>query len=168
MQKTVKQVVEEVNLIFQPMTDHILVLPDPAKTMQHGLIIPDSAQKNPPQGLVMAVGQGSEIHASYDVMVVQKQDKVMYGAFTGTPIVLEGVSYLLMRQADILGRLIRKEDGTYASAEIPKFTAAGKDGKVDITKIHNEVYNANAAGPVLSLEDTASRSTDSGIITSSN
>ena len=83
----------------KPLSDRVLILPNPAeeKTVS-GLIIPDTAKEKPLAGKVVAVGPGTA-----DVkMEVAVGDEVLYGKYAGTEVNIEGTSYLIMPQKDIL------------------------------------------------------------------
>jgi len=84
---------------IKPLADRVLVKPAAAeeKTVG-GIIIPDTAKEKPLQGEVIAVGNGTKD----EEMVVKPNDKVLYGKYAGTEIELEGSTYLIMRQSDIL------------------------------------------------------------------
>jgi len=84
---------------IKPLADRVLVKPAAAeeKTVS-GIIIPDNAKEKPLQGEIIAVGNGTKD----EEMVVKKGDTVLYGKYAGTEIELEGETYLIMRQSDIL------------------------------------------------------------------
>lgn len=84
---------------IKPLADRVLVKPAAAeeKTVG-GIIIPDTAKEKPLQGEVIAVGNGTKD----EEMVVKPNDKVLYGKYAGTEIELEGETYLIMRQSDVL------------------------------------------------------------------
>ena len=83
----------------KPLSDRVLVKPNPAEEMTaSGLIIPDTAKEKPLAGKVVAVGPGTaEIK-----MEVAVGDEVLYGKYAGTEVNIEGTSYLIMPQKDIL------------------------------------------------------------------
>ena len=86
-------------MTIKPLSDRVLVLPNPAeeKTVG-GLFIPDSAKEKPLMGKVVAVGPGTA-----DIkMEVKEGDTVLYGKFAGTELNIDGIDYLIMRQNDIL------------------------------------------------------------------
>jgi chaperonin GroES len=84
---------------IKPLADRVLVKPATAeeKTVG-GIIIPDSAKEKPLKGEVVAVGNGTKD----EEMIVKTGDAVLYGKYAGTELELEGESYLIMRQSDIL------------------------------------------------------------------
>lgn len=84
---------------IKPLADRVLVLPAPAEERTiSGIIIPDSAKEKPLKGSVVAIGTGTKD----EQMVVAIGDTVLYGKYAGTEIELEGTTYLMMRQSDIL------------------------------------------------------------------
>lgn len=83
----------------KPLSDRVVILPNPAEEKTAGgLIIPDTAKEKPLAGKVVAAGPGtSEIK-----MEVKVGDQVLYGKYAGTEISIEGENYLIMKQSDIL------------------------------------------------------------------
>ena len=83
----------------KPLSDRVLIRPNPAEEKTaSGLIIPDTAKEKPLAGKVVAVGPGTA-----DVkMEVAVGDEVLYGKYAGTEVNIEGTSYLIMPQKDIL------------------------------------------------------------------
>ena len=82
----------------KPLSDRVLILPNPAEEKTAGgLIIPDTAKEKP----LVAVGPGtSEVK-----MEVKVGDEVLYGKYAGTEINVDGTDYLIMKQSDILATL---------------------------------------------------------------
>lgn len=86
-------------LNIQPLADRVIVKAAEAETKtKSGIIIPDSAKEKPQKGEVMAVGAGKKD----EPMTVKVGDTVLYGKYSGTEINIEGIDYLIMREADIL------------------------------------------------------------------
>ncbi len=83
----------------KPLSDRVLILPNPAEEKTAGgLIIPDTAKERPLAGKVVAVGPGTQEVK----MEVKVGDRVLYGKYAGQEIHVEGEDYLIMKQADIL------------------------------------------------------------------
>lgn len=83
----------------KPLSDRVLVLPNPAEEKTAGgLIIPDTAKEKPLAGKVIAAGPGTKDVA----MEVKVGDQVLYGKYSGTEISYEGTSYIIMKQSEIL------------------------------------------------------------------
>ena len=83
----------------KPLSDRVLVLPNPAEEKTAGgLIIPDTAKEKPLAGKVVAAGPGTaEVK-----MEVKEGDQVLYGKYAGTEINVEGTTYLILKQSEIL------------------------------------------------------------------
>ena len=89
---------------IKPLSDRVLVQPEPAEDKtDSGIIIPDSAKEKPQEGTVIAAGPGKVENGTKIDMSVQEGDKVLYGKYSGTEITLDGEEYLIMRETDILG-----------------------------------------------------------------
>ena len=85
--------------MIKPLSDRVLILPNPAEEITAGgLIIPDTAKEKPLAGKIIAVGPGTN-----DVtMEVKAGDEVLYGKYSGTEVTHEGTTYIIMKQAEIL------------------------------------------------------------------
>ena len=81
------------------MAGKVLIKPEAAeqKTMG-GIIIPDSAQEKPQRGKIIAVGNQKKD----EPVEVKVGDVVLYGKYSGTELKVNGESYLIMNQNDIL------------------------------------------------------------------
>tara|TARA_B100001750_G_C15502098_1_gene597912 strand:+ start:460 stop:744 length:285 start_codon:yes stop_codon:yes gene_type:complete len=91
----------------KPLSDRIVVRPEPAEEKTaSGIILPDTAQEKPQIGTVMAVGPGKTGDSGDLVkMSLKKGDKVLYGKYSGTEIAVDGDDVLIMRESDILATL---------------------------------------------------------------
>ena len=87
---------------IKPLADRVLIEPAAAETTTaSGIIIPDNAQEKPQRGTVVAVGPGKKDEPT----TVKVGDTVLYGKYSGTDLNLDGVDYMIMREADILAIL---------------------------------------------------------------
>jgi chaperonin GroES len=91
----------------KPLSDRIVVMPEPAEEKTaSGIILPDTAQEKPQMGTVLAVGPGKSSDTGDLVkMELKKGDKVLYGKYSGTEITVNGDDVLIMRESDILATL---------------------------------------------------------------
>jgi len=86
-------------LSIRPLADRVIIEPSAAETKTaSGIIIPDTAQEKPQEGIVVAAGNGKPD----EPMTVKIGDKVLYGKYAGTEFKFEGADYMIMREADIL------------------------------------------------------------------
>ena len=94
-------------LKIKPLADRVLIEPAKAETTTvSGIIIPDTAQEKPQQGMVVAAGPGKVSDSGNLVeMTVKKGDKVLYGKYSGSEVTFDGTEYVIMRESDILAVL---------------------------------------------------------------
>ena len=94
---------------FKPLHDRIAVrrMEQDEKTAG-GIIIPDTAQEKPSEGIVVSVGSGSRGKDGNVVPVdVKTGDKVLFGKWSGTEIKIDGEDLLIMQESDIMGVITR-------------------------------------------------------------
>jgi chaperonin GroES len=71
-----------------------------------GIIIPDTAKEKPAQGEVIAVGPGGHDESGKLIPIdIQVGDRVLFGKWSGTEVVLDGQELLIMKESDIMGVL---------------------------------------------------------------
>ncbi|MBO5442550.1 MAG: co-chaperone GroES [Alphaproteobacteria bacterium] len=90
---------------IRPLQDRVVVrrLDELTKT-SGGIIIPDTAKEKPSEGIVEAVGPGMVSPEGKVIpMGVKVGDKVLFGKWSGTEVKLEGETYLLIKEPEILG-----------------------------------------------------------------
>ena len=84
---------------IKPLSDRVVVESCNAETKtSSGIIIPDTAQEKPQEGIVVAVGSGKKD----EPMTVKNGDRILYGKYSGTEIKFNGKEYLIMKESDIL------------------------------------------------------------------
>jgi len=91
----------------RPLHDRILVrrIAEEEKT-KGGIIIPDSAKEKPQEGKVIALGTGKIDDDGKKIpFTVKKGDIVLISKYGGTEVKLDGETYTLLREDDILGIL---------------------------------------------------------------
>ncbi|MGV6850275.1 MAG: co-chaperone GroES [Marinibacterium sp.] len=92
-------------MAFTPLHDRVLVrrVEGDEKTAG-GLIIPDSAKEKPAEGIVVACGEGARKDSGELIpMAVSEGDKILFGKWSGTEVLLDGEELLIMKESDILG-----------------------------------------------------------------
>ncbi|HEV7719199.1 MAG TPA: co-chaperone GroES [Arsenicitalea sp.] len=90
---------------FRPLHDRVVVrrLEGEAKT-KGGIIIPDTAKEKPSEGVIEAVGPGARDESGKLVPLdVKAGDKILFGKWSGTEVVIDGVDMLIMKESDVLG-----------------------------------------------------------------
>lgn len=90
---------------IRPLGDRVLVLRiDGEEKTSGGIIIPDTAQEKPQEGKVVAAGPGKLDDGGKRIpLEVKKNDRVLFGKYSGTEIKIDGIEHLIMREEDILG-----------------------------------------------------------------
>lgn len=89
---------------LRPLGDRVVVQPTPGEdTTKSGIVIPDTAQEKPRQGLVLAVGPGRVLDdGKREQMDLKKGDKVLYAKYAGTEFKLDDDDLLIVSHKDIL------------------------------------------------------------------
>lgn len=87
-------------MTIEPLGTRILIRPlaQEAAT-KSGILLPETAKEKPQQGLVEAVGS-AEMTTGLAV-----GDKVLFAKYTGNEIQMDGNTYLIMEENDVLARL---------------------------------------------------------------
>jgi chaperonin GroES len=90
---------------IKPLGDRVLVKPLEEKEISKGgIIIPDSAKEKPQEAQVVALGTGKRDDDGKLVeFTVKVGDKVLVSKYGGTEVKVEGETYTIMREDDILG-----------------------------------------------------------------
>jgi chaperonin GroES len=69
-----------------------------------GIIIPDTAKEKPVEAEVMAVGPGARDESGKIVPLdVKVGDRVLFGKWTGTDVIIDGEDRLIVKESEILG-----------------------------------------------------------------
>ena len=90
---------------FKPLHDRVLVRRVEAEERTPaGIIIPDTAKEKPIEGEVLAVGPGARDETGRIVPLdVKVGDRVLFGKWAGTDVLIDGEERLILKEADILG-----------------------------------------------------------------
>ena len=88
----------------KPLGDKILVkrVEAEAKT-KGGIVLPDTAKEKPKEGRVLAVGDGKMLETGKRAeFQVKKGDRILFSAYAGTEVTVDGEELLLMTEEDVL------------------------------------------------------------------
>jgi len=90
---------------FRPLHDRVVVRRIGAEEKtKGGIIIPDTAQENPQEGEVIAVGPGGRDESGKLIPIdVKPGSRVLFGKWSGTEVKLDGEELLIMKESDIMG-----------------------------------------------------------------
>jgi len=89
---------------IQPLGDRIMVEVLEAKEKtKGGIVLPDTAKEKPQEAKVIAVGKG-RISEEGKIIVpeVKAGDKILFGKYSGTEIIVDDKEYLILKEEDIL------------------------------------------------------------------
>lgn len=90
---------------LKPLGDRVLVLRDKAKEQtEDGIWLPNQSQDAPKMGVVQAVGPGrfDPLAGSVTPLTVKLGDRVIFSAYAGVEIGVDGVSKLIMSEDEVL------------------------------------------------------------------
>ena len=92
---------------LKPLSDRVLVRAEEAEeSTPSGIILPDTAKEKPQIGTIISVGPGKLSEAGDLIkMTLKKDDKVLYGKYSGTEVNINGEDLLIMKESDILATL---------------------------------------------------------------
>jgi chaperonin GroES len=93
----------------RPLHDRIFVQRlDEGEQHVGGIIIPDSAKEKPQRGKVFAVGEGKVADdGDRRPLDVKDGDTILFGKYAGQEVTLDGETYLIMREDDVLAVMDR-------------------------------------------------------------
>jgi chaperonin GroES len=93
---------------LRPLDDRVVVKPSEAEeTTAGGIVLPDSAKSKPQRGTVVAVGPGRLLDSgNRGEMSVSKGDTVIYGKYGGSDVEVEGEEMKILRESDILAKVL--------------------------------------------------------------
>ena len=88
----------------RPLGDRVVVKVVKEEKTAGGIVLPDTAQEKPQMGEVIAVGAGRLLdNGERSKMEVAKGNKVLFAKYAGTEVKLDGETYLLISEKDLLG-----------------------------------------------------------------
>lgn len=94
--------------MIRPLHDYVFAkrLYSSSDRTAGGLYIPEGAKEKPQEAEIFAVGPGVRNAAGKRTpMLVKVGDHVLFGKWSGSEIKIEGKTYLIIRETEILGVL---------------------------------------------------------------
>ena len=104
---------------LKPLGDRLIVetLEGDSQT-ESGIVLPDTAQEKPQRGRVLAVGPGSRNEdGDFVPMELEEGDEVIYSKYGGTDIKLLADEYLILRESDVLAKVVSTGKSAKAKAK---------------------------------------------------
>ena len=88
---------------LKPLADRVVVKSlEAEETTKSGIILAGTAKEKPQIAEIIAVGPGGIVDGKEVVMYVKAGDKVICSRYAGTEVKLDGESFTVVRQGDIL------------------------------------------------------------------
>lgn len=96
-------------LKVRPLDDRVVIEPKEAEERTAGgIVLPDTAKEKPQRGTVISVGPGKLLDSGErGTLSVAVGDEVIYGKYSGTEIELDGKDVKIVRESDILAKVLR-------------------------------------------------------------
>jgi chaperonin GroES len=89
-----------------PLADRVVVRSlEGNEQTRGGLFIPDTAKEKPQEGEILAVGPGRFDEGKRVPMEVKVGDRVLFGKYSGTEVMIDGEQLLILRESDVLAVL---------------------------------------------------------------
>jgi chaperonin GroES len=94
---------EAVTMKLTPLGDRVVLKQLAAEeTTKSGIVLPGAEKEKPQQAEVIAVGPGGVVDGKEVKMEVKVGDNVIYSKYSGNEVKLDDVTYIIVRQNDIL------------------------------------------------------------------
>ena len=104
-----------------PLGDRLIVEPlEEEQTTVGGIVLPDTALEKPQRGTVIAAGPGAKSSETGEVIPldVAVGDTVVFSKYGGTDIRVEGTDYLILRESDVLAKVVGAAKAAKAKAKV--------------------------------------------------
>ena len=100
---------QQSHIKITPLDDRVVVEPLEAEDKTAGgILLPDAAKQKPQRGRVLAVGPGKlSDKGERSAVAVAKGDEVIYGRYSGNDVQVEGRDVKIMRESDILAKVVK-------------------------------------------------------------
>jgi len=87
--------------MIDPLFDRILVLELHQEQMMDGILLPETSREDTKYGTVIAVGG--------EVKYLKKDDVISFGLYAGVSAVVQGITFLLMKEGEALFKVVPDE-----------------------------------------------------------
>jgi len=93
---------------LRPLDDRVVVEPVEAEEVTAGgIVLPDTAKEKPQRGVVLAIGPRKLLDSGErGELSVAVGDEVIYGKYAGSDIEMDGRDLKILRESDILARVV--------------------------------------------------------------
>src|SRR6266566_8869936 len=110
---------------LQPLGDRLIVeVLEEEETTVSGIVLPDTAKEKPQRGRVLAVGPGArDEDGEYIKMDVEVDDEIIFSESAGTEIKVGSDDVLILRESDVLAKVVGTKSKTTRKKELAGSTA---------------------------------------------
>src|SRR5438105_13095472 len=110
---------------LQPLGDRLIVeVLDEEELTVSGIVLPDTAREKPQRGRVLAVGPGArDEDGKYIKMDVAEGEEIIFSKYGGTEIKLGTDEVLILRESDVLAKVITTGSKSSKKKEMAGATA---------------------------------------------
>jgi chaperonin GroES len=86
---------------IEPLGNRILVkVPEFETRTASGLVLPETAQEKPQEGIVEAVGNQDEM-----LLKLEAGDRILFAKYSGVELKEDGITYLILNEDDVIARI---------------------------------------------------------------
>ncbi len=103
---------------LQPLGDRLIVeVLEEEEVTVGGIVLPDTAKEKPQRGRVLAVGPGPrDEDGEYVQMDLEEGDEIVFSKYGGTEIRLGTDEVLILRESDVLAKVVGDREPVGAKA----------------------------------------------------
>jgi len=103
---------------LQPLGDRLIVeVLEEEETTTSGIVLPDTAKEKPQRGKILAVGPGSRNDEGKIIpMEIAEGDEIIFSKYGGTEVKLGTDDVLILRESDVLAKVIGTREPAGAAA----------------------------------------------------
>lgn len=92
---------------IKPLADRVVIkMLESEETTKSGIVLPGAAKEKPQLAEVVAVGPGGIVDGKEVKMELSIGDRVLMSKYSGTEVKLDGVEFIILRQSDILAKVL--------------------------------------------------------------
>jgi chaperonin GroES len=103
---------------LKPLGDRLIVeVLDEEEMTVSGIVLPDTAKEKPQRGRVLAVGPGPrDEDGNFIAMDLEEGDEIVFSKYGGTEIKVGTDEYLILRESDVLAKVVGDRQPAGANA----------------------------------------------------
>jgi chaperonin GroES len=103
---------------LQPLGDRLIVeVLDEEEVTSSGIVLPDTAKEKPQRGRVLAVGPGGlNDKGDRTPIDLEEGDEIVFSKYGGTDIKVGAEEYLILRESDVLAKVVGTREPAGAAA----------------------------------------------------